>query len=255
MKTRIPFLSYLLVTLFFITSGCKKVIDFIDRPGDCCRIEKISYEPIDSWSPDKLEVVFTYNKYGDPLSAVHSSDVSGVVNHFFKYDKLHRLTGYMYTYGKPPGFLSWEKYTYTNDPRVIIDSLFSYGDGGWPGDSPTDYFTVDVFKIILDNRGRIVKWWDIDFTYDAQGNLEYPGETYTYDNKVNIRRTSRTWMFIERDFSINNVKQSLGSLIYNKARLPQHLYDAHTPWAFLQLEYNNAYITYSCDDAADAQGK
>jgi len=39
-----------------------------------------------------------------------------------------------------------------------------------------------------------------DFTYDAAGNRA----AVVHDNKLNLNRTSKVWMFLTRDYSVNN---------------------------------------------------
>jgi hypothetical protein len=43
------------------------------------------------------------------------------------------------------------------------------------------------------------------------------GDEYTYDNKVNFRRTKQDWMFLHRNYSLNNLQ---GATDYNEHGLP-----------------------------------
>lgn len=103
-----------------------------------------------------------------------------------------------------------------------------------------------------DRYGRIIHQFDptgtytfLDqtYSYDAAGNLINGA---TYDRKLNFRRTNWVWMFIDRDFSVNNPFKAYS---YNNGGLPIHF----IPFSSLETgdsgfltenPYTEGWITY-----------
>ena len=83
------------------------------------------------------------------------------------------------------------------------------------------------------------------YTYDASGNLVRPG--IVYDNKVNIHRTNKIFMFVDRDFSMNN---PFTAATYNGYSLPWTLSSPGVllpKILFLQRPIDNSTFVYACD--------
>jgi hypothetical protein len=79
------------------------------------------------------------------------------------------------------------------------------------------------------------------FEYDGNGNLVTPG--VVYDNKINFHRTNKIWMFLDRDYSINN---PFAAETYNSNHLPVKLVTDKTS-DFLWISYiAETTLTYSC---------
>ena len=96
-----------------------------------------------------------------------------------------------------------------------------------------------------------VKWGFNDvrlFNYDASGNMVGYN---VYDNKINIHRTNKIWMFIDRDYSINNphspyVAYSPGT--YNSFGLPVQI--NYLPNFLGMTLYPGVEVKYQCDEVA-----
>lgn len=214
------------VSLSITFLGCNKLEEHLkDDPlatYDQCRVTKMKY----SYYYTTDEATVTYNKWGDPVSIIQNQPTTGRPNSIFKYDNKRRLTDYIGAYYNG-GFEFWHQYVYDNNDRVIRDTTYFFGwiDNG----SPADYYDGAVVYYDYDQYGRIVhtkqEWFsfpgsplDLYFSYDAKGNLVIPGATY--DNKISIHRTHRVWMFIDRNYSVNNAHATA----YTANGLPTNLF-------------------------------
>ena len=66
-----------------------------------------------------------------------------------------------------------------------------------------------------------------------------------YDHKVNIHRTNKVFMFVDRDYSMNN---PFSAATYNGYLLPAHIGTGTSPSTyFLQRPIYNAVFSYACD--------
>ena len=79
------------------------------------------------------------------------------------------------------------------------------------------------------------------YAYDANGNLV----GRTYDNKTNIHRTNRIWMFLDRDYSVNN---PFPASDYNRSGLPTYFRFTYPGSYYLKFLafFSEATITYDC---------
>jgi len=265
MKTTIRNYQLATVVLFiFLLPGCKKAYDYLkdhkNGVTDCCRVESIDFK-VDE---QNIRAIFSYDKNDNPLSITYEENINNaaLVHSFFKYDNRGRLTGRLQNYQEPPGFLIWDKYVYT-DNKHVIDSTFLYGTGGWPGDRPTKYSYLRTSLIELDKLDRIVKTTEYfnvgepfvtTYSYDARGNLVSVSSSNSaafntpgYDNELNIHHTNKVWMFVDKDYSINNPLNSVGNS-YNNFHLPLELtHDIYTT-TFMNVSYDSATVNYSCRD-------
>lgn len=217
--------------------GCKKLIDYVKGHGDgdykACNIRKITvynYSPFDTahLHVDTLVYTFTYNKLGDPVSVIHNLVTTGNPNYFFKYDKYNRLSQSVRPYEGNSNYERWNKYGYNNKGQIVKDTSYAFGQmsGGEPQPSPLLAYTSYEY----DTKGRIISYVDSlyaygtfsfatihNLAYDANGNLVGPA----YDNKLSLNRTNNVWMFITRDYSVNN---PFTALQYNDNQLPLSVY-------------------------------
>ncbi|MBW7891499.1 MAG: hypothetical protein H3C48_10850 [Chitinophagaceae bacterium] len=239
------------ITAFSI-SGCKKIWDYINSSGPGgvvqeCRIAMI--ENFDSLPSNprtfyKNTVKFIYNPQGN-LTEIRQSATAEVPQEFipgvyrfdsyFNYDSQNRLKSYVSNAGPSPvvpGLITaaeWHWYTYTDDYN-IIDTIAFYTQGRpLTSNYPDNYSHIEIEHIKLDTYGRVaeVKEFDGDgnyinttnYSYDASGNLIAPGATYT--DKMNMYQTSKTLMFVYKDYSVND---RVGNTVsYNNKNLPKKL--------------------------------
>lgn len=236
------------VILFF--SGCEKANDYI-KINPCvemnlCSIKSMSYlgmfGELDS-------LVFTYNASGDPITVTRRHVGSGFPNYVFKYDKKGRLTDFYGEYANFNGAEFWHKYFYDNKGRIVVDSIFTLCD--FDENGITHYYQASRRLLYYDSQNRIVLD-SLDppgiyypsashFAYDANGNRI----GRTYDGKVHFRRTNKIWMFIDRDYSVNN---PFTADAYNWYGLPT-AFDVAIKggeFKFLTNYINSGRITYLC---------
>jgi len=244
-----------LVTLFMgilmlaFLPGCEKVFDYIhDNPSQDftdCQIKEITL-------PGGIKGTFTYNRYGDPVSVIYTSTSSERPNFSFKYDNKKRLIESL-SYFDNSTYYYWSKYKYNNNGLIVSDSTYEAGviENGVPvsGDGSVRL----VRNYIYDAQNRIVKivqhWPDFpdeegeaEWFYDANGNRQLdPSRTDAYDSKMNIHRTHKVFMFIDRDYSLNN---PVGATDYNAKYLPTKF--ASTNGRLLDVSLANGQVTYKC---------
>lgn len=250
-----------------LLSGCKKLLDYITpRPDDevsNCRIERITSNFMDTYAYEddnfKDTVWFAYNSQGNPLSIKHrySAMRDGIysLDMLFKYDSKNRLILYLENYVSSNDVnvyaLFWHKYTYVGN-HTVIDTTFEYAQGNLNLSDRPEYFDevgTEVTVYELDVFGRIKTAtggrsnMTINYNYDAHGNLIKPGISYT--NKTNLRQTSKVWMFITRDYSINSPVGNASK--YNKEKLPVKLNSM--PYfidGFGDFDFNDIEVKYKC---------
>lgn len=260
-------LAVLAVASSILFSSCMKEYEYVKQhPGaevTGCRVSMM----ISTWegNPQRIDTFRVhYNAFGDPTEMV-ASPVAAMYwlgdKHFW-YDKQHRLTDYIW--GNPSYSdyrLIWHRYTYIGK-SLVSDSQFNYIEhGGGPNPPPETfaYLTIDS----LDTEGRIVKTTEPGsppsigyFNYNAKGNLQGG----MYDNKLNIYHTSRVWMFITKDYSVNNRLDQVpfSPLIqipdYNAAGLPLLFQlapnvpaNGYIAILFNAIAYHKLKVVYDCD--------
>ncbi|HEX2846146.1 MAG TPA: hypothetical protein VHN59_06330 [Chitinophagaceae bacterium] len=245
-KKLVTFLMSALVLAFL--PGCKKVLDYIhDNPSADfteCQIQEIIL-------PGGVKGTFTYNKHGDPVSVIYTSNTSERPNFSFKYDNKRRLIESLEYYDNGV-YKYWSRYKYNKDGLIISDSTYEAGlivnGAPIPGDAErlVRNYTYDAQNRIT----KIVQHWpdspesgegEIEWQYDANGNRQSEGPALTYDNKMNIHRTHKVFMFIDREYSRNN---HIGATSYNAKYLPTQF--GSTVQRFLIVGLANSQITYKC---------
>ena len=263
MKKRFIAVAMLAIVLL---PGCKKVYDYIEiYPAadiKICPIMKIisvgQYGSADT-------LIFKYNSWGDPVSVSHSSGPStGRPDYVFKYNrqgKLSELLGVYYMYGTTNDgiFMEyWHKYFYDGTGKIALDSTYI-----WPyfqNGVLIDYYGGKMTFYTYDNKERIIKdstiWTEghlyggtgslitiivSNYAYDANGN-KVGG---SYDQKTSFLRTNKIWMFLHRDYSLNN---PFTAESYNSNGLPTSLNLSVKRGGsnFLDVYFNLAQITYGC---------
>ena len=260
-----PILAILALSSLTLFCSCVKEYDYVKQhPGaevTGCRINMLII-PKDSLKvlPDTFWV--HYNAFGDPSEMIASGRAQNWQGDYhFRYDKYHRLTDYFW--GEPALSdyrLIWHRYTYIGK-SLVSDSLFTYiehGGGPNPPLANFSHLTIDS----LDAEGRIIKATEpgnppfIGYTnYNAKGNIQDPWRVY--DNKLNIYHTSRVWMFIMGNYSVNNQlnRDPQSPLIhitsYNAAGLPL-MYQADPGIIYGDVLFNNIgfhklKVVYDCD--------
>jgi hypothetical protein len=214
--------------------------DFDPRDGknvyNGCRVKQINNLP--GIEGDSLTWQFVYNSNNDPVSVSNNSVGTGKPNLIFKYDRKYRLIEYsgIYTNGQ---YEFVHRYGYSQN-RIVTDTQYVFGTYG----NLTDYYGKRYKYLSYDNLNRIVKDSEvfvfpgpmlniINYSYNANGNL-INGKTY--DNKLNPHRTNKVWMFIDRDYSVNNPAVAT---TYNSVGLPL----TYNPGAFIYA-FTFAYIFY-----------
>jgi len=239
--------------------GCKKIAEKIleDPCADIrfCNIKSYSFPGFGtSFAPNTAS--FTFDGYGNPLKVVNTFVSTGAPDLIFRYDALHRLSEFFRPYANGE-FETWSKYVYDASGRVAFDTTYVFGSITplWP---PTDFTQRRLTTYEYDGTCRVIKTSTIGiggvedgsppivntYTYDADGNLIRPG--ISYDNKVNIHRTNKVFMFVDRDFSMNN---PFTASTYNGFGLPQMV---GSPTAgpsvyFLQRVTDHSTFVYQCD--------
>lgn len=266
----------LLVFVLASTSSCKKIIDeIVKHPNGAasdCRIVQVTSHLKDS---DMLDTArFSYDGKGNPVSIKHSVSAWLLENRYYSADQHFgyypdgRLAAYLmesYPYvdasGKQSYFAyTWQKFTYVGS-NLIIDSVFSYASGALEGSfspiNPQDNLK-GIQNLILDSYGRVSKIdvYDtegnfertVNYPYDSNGNLVVPGVTYN-TTKHNLKQTSKVWMLITYDFSLNSPVNEVET--YNNKKLPEKV--SLMPWFIFSTNggtnadgFDNIRFSYQC---------
>jgi hypothetical protein len=192
-----------------------------------------------------------YDEYENPTFITNATVATGSPYRTFVYDQWHRLREYResYSYGN---YQAWHLYAYGQDGRIHVDTTLNLGN------TRDNYAIRSIANLEYDNQGRIIResgvatsinWsytFDQNYAYDASGNLIRPG--VTYDNRLNINRTNDIWMFISRDYSLNN---PFIADEYNAQGYPTRVNMPATTINFLHTEVflNQSEISYGCRQA------
>lgn len=244
-------IAILLVSI--LVPGCEKGTEYNINRGaaelkDCpiTQIIRNNYGIVDT-------LVFVYNSFGDPVSATRlPSPGTGAPTYVFKYDKKRRLTDVIGLYHSGTSAEVWHRYFYDNpgNSKIVKDSTYYFVliQNG----QPFNYLQSSLSFLTYDKYDRIIKdsilysWTSesfiTEYSYDENGNRT----GRTYDNKINIHRTNKIWMFYDRDYSVNNpfVADS-----YNSKALPTKLNLTPlkaTYLRFLGEDFFIAQIKYGC---------
>lgn len=211
-----------------------------------CSIIQISY----SLGTENDHLQFTYNSAGDPVSITRTLGAqTGRPNYRFKYDEKNRLTDFIGYYNNSSAEF-WHKYFYDNRGNIVLDSAYIFPQiaTGIPENAYMSQLTYYTY----DNKQRIVKDSTVfsssipavvnTYVYDANGNKTGSN----YDDQININRTNKIWMFINRDYSVNNPFQAVS---YTTTGLPSsiNLSPGGNGLVFLKSGFYKADILYQCN--------
>jgi|GEM_PF-473884 len=287
-KNKIENVAFLLsIAMTICLTSCQKLFDYIHKPGngdavsDICQVQTITTDG--QWGAN---YVFNYNKRGDIESIITSALGTGNPNVFFIYDKKHRASQVIYSFTPTPttpGVVwAWQKFGYNKADQIIKDTTYGFTGIGNDGNViPSSQF-ISVAVIKYDTYNRVVAsddsvWAFGNFSntdhnaykYDERGNLAYQARQYQgtqspfpysdtfrikpYDDKISIRRTNKMWMYIDKNYSINN---SFSGATYNNYGLPiffdsqQYLQGLVT---LLPFANGNVTVHYECDGNANTK--
>lgn len=250
---RAKWLGFILVSGALVT-GCQKAIDHIHHNGKgddefrTCRIRQITLTDPPGTGGYTVHYNFTYNKLGDPVSVINDLVCTGNPNLVFKYDKYNRLREFIrpYTNGS---YETWEKYGYNARNQIVRDTMYglgvyvSYGDIQYDAQ---DRVIGEHDSIFMVATNAFLYTSSRSYSYDANGNLEYPpGVSVSYDNKLNIHRTNKIWMFIARDYSVNN---PFIATQYTPYGLPVTFRTRYESLGIMAPYSGNAQVEYWCAD-------
>ncbi|MGZ3888682.1 MAG: hypothetical protein ACXVBR_04975 [Flavisolibacter sp.] len=258
MKKCIPLLQGFLPFLFVLfLAACQKQTETIASDNnnqtalrkttiDKWRIKRITqYQP---WSTVPVRIgEFVYNKQDDPVSITFNELDSdpAQTNWIFKYNQKHQLTEAMMSYVQ--SYLRWQKFEYDKKGVIYRDStyIFVFLINGVPQldrayRSQNDYFYDSLGRVVrVENHQQDMSTHAFNYAYDANGNLVRPG--VLYDDRVNPQRTNEVFMFVARDYSMNN---TLTAQSYNEGGLPLSFRQEGRSATFLSTILNNADIEY-----------
>ncbi|GAA3951162.1 hypothetical protein GO495_13080 [Chitinophaga oryziterrae] len=256
-----------LCAVTYILSGCNKYPDC--SPGvPSCQIVKIIQGFSVSVPEDTL--TFAYNNKGNPVSITRTYVGTSSPNFLFIYDKKNRMTDFYGVYTSPnPYFDIWHRYHYDAKNRIISDTTYEFGfvGPGIPLPDQTNNGQLRVRNVSTygyDLKDRIVKSTDTYgfpesdittrfYTYNRDGNLVKivttrsgvtNTETYSFDDKINLRSTHPIWQFLDRDYSVNN---SLHATAFNQYGLPTAIdFSNHGYGQFATILLTDIKISYNC---------
>ena len=261
MKKLLVIFCYAVLSIMVLyLAGCKKLLDYIRQHPEGtaivpCAINDIEYEG--PFQPFVDTVNFSYDRFGNPVSAVRKHVSTGSPNVLFRYDDFYRLNNLICHYGSDisGGVEGWIKYFYDAGDRVLWDSVYSFPVivNGQPTVGEGVSAWVDTYE--YDAKGRIIKTTkiapghvpvDTSYAYDTNGNLV---TGYTYDDSVNLHRTNKIWQFLDRDYSLNNPLTS--NYEYSSVGLPLAMDVSIPSMRFMQVVlsayvYSGNNIHYIC---------
>jgi len=206
--------------------SCKKEAMKESLVTSGCRIKQLIFK---TQSQKDKSGTFTYNTNGDPVSYTPTGFGNGSLKYEFRYDAGGHLTDYI---GYDPTAIPascdfWIKYSYDKHGRIAKDSVYYNCNYGPALVSFANYFgtteykydghdriTSVVYKQFYNNVPNGVTGY-YKYNYNGSGNLVTPGAVY--DDKTSIYRTSKIWMFLGRNYSVNNLKPAIS---YNANGLP-----------------------------------
>ncbi len=253
MKSTVAIFLFAALCCISILPGCKKVFDYLDDNPIAdytdCQIREIAF-------PKDVKGIVTYNKDGNPVSVKYNVTQTDRPNYQMNYDNKKRLVE-IFDYYSQGNVEYWTRYYYNNQGLIALDTtylaagIYSNGHFELSDDGPVE---IRVHKYTYDAAKRITKvliQWPFDiyddeeyvWTYDANGNRQSEewGGPGVYDDKMNISRTHKVFMFLNRDYSRNNINPATA---YNNKYLPTQ-FGVQAP-SFLRTTLSNAVVTYKC---------
>ncbi len=231
-----------------VVEATPKEISGTPLPGSTyCRIESM-------WESPRLPVyerfwIISYDEYENPTFMTSNRIGTGHPFKIFRYDYWHRLRELLGDYGN--GFYEyWHFYGYDGNGRISVDTTYIFGR---MGERPTNPENTHITHFEYDSQGRMKKAYGTShgsiifsetYEYNDAGNLIRHG--VTYDNKKSLYRTNDIWMFLTRDYSMNN---AFHADEYNAAGFPTFINNSSNPVGILDAGLNFSRISYSCRDS------
>lgn len=242
----------LMAATIFLFTGCNKLYDYIKHhPGgieDDCRIKFISNQ----YYGTVYTMSFEYNSLGNPVHITSVPVSTGYPNRKFVYDQKNRLIQYHGYYDDSTNFEYRISFYYNKQNRVSHDT--GYFLGGIKPDGTIYGASKRATQYEYDQYGRISRTIakellyedDIpsirNYEYDTKGNLRMNG--IVYDNKTSIQRTHPIWMFLDRNYSVNN---GFTATVYNNKGLPLKTRIGKVGYnSFLWWPVQDADFTWEC---------
>lgn len=252
----------MVVVLVSQLMSCEKVADIIKNPDGNAQIKHCNIKKITTQYAGKEYVYdFMYNAQGDPVRINSSAASLGLRSLVFEYDNKKRLKYYYEEPATPqPGneFLFLHRFSYDSHKRIIADSVFAAGTfadlaNGTYGPFSINYFEYDQFnrvskvaEVSYPGSGAEITNYTT-YAYDNKGNL-VKDPAVAYDNKTSLRRTNGVWMFLARDYSLNN---AFTAPQYNQHGLPLSgiFEDSPYNWGpmFFPILMRDSKIEYACN--------
>lgn len=265
-KIAAAFHSAFFLFVFFQLVSCQKIIDhyFPNHPEQPDEVEfqdtvSCDMSGIDVWTfyNDGTETtergLLFYDAMRKPDSIIFlNNSGSNFPGYHFHYDDMSRLKEFEITFPGTGELLLRHLYGYKNKTtkRVYSDTL-------------SVYYTNPKYTIIsileYDQKGRVSKEVKIKgdtissesypslepvvYDYDIENNLVVQLDQVAldvYDEKINFLRTNRLWMFLDRNYSLNNIR---GTQIFNSQGLVTD-FNKRGPLFLSSLEL--AKIIYQC---------
>lgn len=236
-----------LLSTVMLFTGCQKVYDYVSSHPDAeirsCSIRQFIYS--DRYSDYEDTITITYNTAGNPVKGTRPDPRTGAPNLLFKY-KNGRLSDFIGVYSNGTSTEQWHRYIYGAGDRVLIDSVYVFAE--MVHGMPSDPFYRYAITFIYDNKGRILQekyvypegvGYEGNYQYNSEGNRVGAA----YGQKVSFRRSNKIWMFLDRDYSVND---RIGSSGHNACYMPTIIDLGETDDHFFNY-FNKARISYTCN--------
>lgn len=229
--------------------SCQKIHDYVEtHPGagiKACGISRFICNELYGTYVDTL--VFSYNAACDPVRITRPDPRTGAPNFLFNY-KDGRLWEFIGVYRNGTTTENWHRYFYDAAGRVNVDSVYIFAE--MINGKLCNPFMSYAITFVYDSRNRIIKQtnnyadgstYAEEYQYDENGNKAGG----TYGHEVSFRRSNRIWMFLDRDYSVNDRTVSSD---FNAFHLPGKVDLGSTSAdVFLGNYFNQATINYLCD--------
>lgn len=238
---------------FLVILGCKKEKQ-TQKP---CRITSVieRYQFRATEKIDTTVLTIQYNEYGNPTVMDFDLNETTKPDYYFTYDVNNRLIQLVTMYG--PYIEHLHRYYYEPGSDLIAyDTMYhTVGDG-----PPYSNWVSNKYK--YDDLGRIIEMkvksnfgasFTLPYGYNSVGNLimfqGQPNDASGYDSKKSFRATHKTFEFLHRNYSANNVTMATS---YNAEGLPLTFkeflgidYSTNTTVDFFNMRVSE--IKYDCD--------